>query len=122
MAENSSDTSTSRLLAEPAKYGLVTLDPSLEDVQIEYSASELVGAVVLAAPLDQVARQVRKVSLAVKDGDSIQLADEEGLASELSSSSDREKSSQYHIHYSEGKWNIKGLERKEKDYPVFGTS
>lgn len=112
----------SNTVAEPAKYGLLSLDPSLDEVRIEYSSPNLVGAIVIASPLDQVARDIRSVSLSVVGGDRIELADDKGLSSQLfDNTAGSRDSAQHHVRYESGRWAFKGLERKEKDYPVFGT-
>lgn len=108
--------------SQPSEYGLLSLDPSLDDVRISYGSPELVGAIVLAAPMQQVDRDLRHVSVSIVEGSSIELAEEDGLSASLRDGTAAEGGTQFRIQYAGDKWVVQNLERKEKDYPVFGST
>jgi hypothetical protein len=113
---------------QKANYGTISLDPSLHSVDIAFTRRELVGAVVFTSPSSSQPTSASGVSdlrLRIQDGPDCRLADQEGLLSVLQAaerSSGAGSGRQYHVYFDEElrEWQIRGLERKEKDYPALG--
>ena len=113
---------------EKANYGTISLDPSLNSVDIAFTRRELVGAVVFTSPSSSQPTSASGVSdlrLRIQDGPDCQLADRAGLVDVLQaaeSSASARSGRQYRVYFDEElrEWQIRGLERKEKDYPALG--
>ncbi|BGP53512.1 hypothetical protein JCM8202v2_001071 [Rhodotorula sphaerocarpa] len=116
--------------------GTLQLDPPLQDVSIEYAAPEHIGKVIVA-PLPTTDEQdrptfgFRGLSLrAASREEPTVLFDAHGaLHFPASSAAERpvtispgiggvEMARQLVVSHSDGRWQVTGLERGEKDYPV----
>ena len=114
--------------SEKANYGTISLDPSLHSVDIAFTRRELVGAVVFTSPGSSQPTSASGVSdlrLRIEDGPDCQLADQAGLVDVLhaaESSASARSGRQYHVYFDDElrEWQIRGLERNEKDYPALG--